>query len=273
MELKLTDNDFIRLVEFVKKNYGIDLGKKRVLLEGRLSRTLAEKNYTSFTEYIDMLFKDRTGKEIITFLNKITTNHTFFMREPEHFEFMKTVILPYIEQTVKAKIAKIWCAASSSGEEPYTMAMVIDDYFGIRKAGWNLKILATDISENVLEKARKGVYAPETLKDIPKAWKLKYFKQLPDGNFQVVDSIRQQVEYKKFNLMDPIPQFSKYDFISCRNVMIYFDLETKNALVERFYDVLKDGGYFFTGHAESVTKTSRFTYVKPAIYRKIVNTL
>jgi len=271
MDIKLTDADFNRLVTFVKKNYGIDLSKKRLLIEGRLARTLAEKHVPTFSAYIDMLFKDSSGTEMTLFLNKITTNHTYFMREPEHWDFMKSTVLPHLEASVKSKDARIWCAASSSGEEPYTMAMIIDEYFGTRKAGWDLTILATDISMNVLQKAERAIYSAETIKDCPAAWKKKYFKQLDSDNFQVIDSIRSQVVYKQFNLMDEIQYKQPFDFISCRNVMIYFDADTKNALIERFYDTMKDNAYFFIGHAESVPKTSRFTYIKPAIYRKVVN--
>jgi chemotaxis protein methyltransferase CheR len=269
MEVKLTDADFNRLVAFVQHNYGIELGKKRLLIEGRLARTLAEKNCSTFTQYIDMLFNDRSGTEMTIFLNKITTNHTYFMREPEHFDFMKSTILPHIEETVKNKDARIWCAASSSGEEPYTMAMIIDEYFGTRKMGWDLTILATDISLQVLNRATIGIYSEESLKHVPPSWKTKYFKKIGEDSYQIVDSIRSQVVYKQFNLMDEIKCKQPFDFISCRNVMIYFNAETKNALIERFYDVMKEGGYFFIGHAESVPKTSRFTYIKPAIYQKI----
>ena len=273
MDIKLTDAEFTRLVTYVKSRCGIDLSKKRILIEGRLARTLTEHNFTTFTAYIDMIFADKTGAEVSNFINKITTNHTFFMREPEHFDFMRSHVLPGIEASVRNKNARIWCAASSTGEEPYTMAMVIDEYFGARKKDWDLKILATDISTNVLAKAAEGIYNAETLEKIPASWKTKYFKQRGSDEYQVVDSIRSQIIYQQFNLMDPI--ITKYrqpfDFISCRNVMIYFDMETKSALIERFYDVLNDGAYFYIGHAESVPKTSRFTYVKPAIYQKIAN--
>lgn len=266
--LKLTDDDFTRIVQYIKSNYGINLIKKRVLIEGRLSNMVTDKGYTDFKSFLDDLIATDNKEEMTRFVNKLTTNHTYFLREPEHFEFMKTTILPYIERTVRDRDARIWCAASSSGQEPYTMAMVIDEYFGSRKSGWDLKILATDISTDVLEKAKLGIYTSDMVEDVPQSWKGKYFDKLADGKFQVTEKIRKQVVYKQFNLMDRIVYKKPFDFISCRNVMIYFDAETKAALIERLYDVLKPGGYFFTGHAENVPKTSRFTLVKPAVYRK-----
>jgi chemotaxis protein methyltransferase CheR len=251
----------------MKKNYGINLDKKRVLIEGRLAHTIQSRGFGSFKEFIDFAFADRTGKETMQLVNKLTTNHTFFMREPEHFEYLKSTVLPYLEQANKNKEIRIWCAASSTGQEPYTIMMTIDDYFSV-KPGWRVKMLATDLDTDVLNKAKAGVYEEDMLKDIPKPWLHRYFKKVPEG-YQVVDKIRNMIEFKQFNLMNPIPHTQPYDLVSCRNVMIYFEMDTKNALVERFYDVTKDGGYLYIGHAESVGKATRFTYVKPAVYRRL----
>lgn len=266
--LNLTDEDFHRLVEFMRSNYGINLEKKRVLIEGRLNAVVMDKGFTSFKDYIDYAFSDSTGRETIALVNKLTTNHTFFMREPEHFEFMRDTVLPYIESTVADKDARIWCAAASTGQEPYTMAMVIDDYFGARKKGWDLKILATDLDTDVLRKAKLGVYSAEAVSDLPGEWVDRYFKKIDKETYQISNEIRDEIVYKKFNLMDPIKYVKPFDLIVCRNVMIYFENDTKNALIERFYDCTKDGGYLFIGHAENVSKDTRYRYIKPAIYRK-----
>lgn len=267
--LKLTDDDFNRLVTYMKKNYGINLEKKRILIEGRLSNMVTQRGFKSFKEFIDFAFADRTGHETMQLVNKLTTNHTFFMREPEHFEYLKSTLLPYFEkQNVRERAVRVWCAASSTGQEPYTLAMTMDEYFGTKAAMWDLKLLATDLDTDVLKTAEQGIYSIDMLKDVPKAWMTKYFTKLPDGRFQVIDRIRKQIVYKQFNLMDKIAYQRPYDLISCRNVMIYFEQETKNALIERFYDVTKEGGYLYIGHAESVGKNTRYTYVKPAIYRK-----
>lgn len=264
--LRLSDDDFNRLVGFIKTNYGINLEKKRVLIEGRLTGIVNSEGYANFTEYLNYALKD--SKETMRLVNKLTTNHTFFMREPEHFKFLESDVLPYIEENVKDRDARLWCAASSTGQEPYTIAMTIDEYFGTRKGGWDTTLLATDIDTDVLRKARDGIYGADTLEGLSDKWIDKYFKKLPDGRYQVIDRLRNEVVFKKFNLMDPIVYKKPYDLISCRNVMIYFDADTKNALIERFYDATKVGGYLFIGHAESVSRNARYSYVKPAVYRK-----
>lgn len=268
MALKITDTEFNRLISFMHSTYGIDLSRKRILIEGRLSNMLAEKGFSSYNEYLDSVFADKSGRETVELINKLTTNHTYFMREPQHFDFMRTVFLPYIEKNVKDRDVRIWCAASSSGEEPYTIAMTIDDYFGPRRKGWDLRILATDISTRVLQKAKNAVYPSEALDALPEGWKTKYFTRNSDGTYTVIDRIRKEVIYKEFNLMDRIVYKKPFDLIFCRNVMIYFDSQTKDALVERFYDASKNGAYLFIGHAETVSKKSRYRFVQPAIYQK-----
>lgn len=270
MMLKLTDDDFNRLVSYMKKNYGINLEKKRILIEGRLSNMVIQRGFKSFKEFIDFAFADKTGNETMQLVNKLTTNHTFFLREPEHFEYLKSTVLPYLEKAnEKTHTLRIWCAASSTGQEPYTIVMTMDEYFGAKASMWDMKILATDLDTDVLKKAQAGIYTADMVKDVPSHWLSKYFTKIDDKNYQVIDRIRNQVVYKQFNLMDKIVCKSPYDLISCRNVMIYFEQETKNALIERFYDVTKEGGYLFIGHAESVGRDTKYTYVKPAIYRKI----
>ncbi len=267
--IKLTDDDFDRLVNFIKKNYGINLEKKRVLIEGRLANMIVSRGFKSFKEFIDFAFADKTGRETIQLVNKLTTNHTYFLREPEHFEYLKNVLLPYFEKSVKGNDIRIWCAASSTGQEPYTIVMTMDEYFGPRAKDWNLKILATDIDTDVLRKAKDGIYTKEMLKDVPPHWIRLYFKRIDNERYQVIDRIRNLIEFKQFNLMDRISFTRPYDLISCRNVMIYFDAPTKNALIERFYDATREGGYLYIGHAESVARTSRYTTIKPAVYRRI----
>ena len=269
MSMKLTQNDFDRLVVFMKKNYGINLEKKSVLIEGRLSNMIAQRGFKSFKDYLDFALSDKTGKETIQLVNKLTTNHTFFLREPEHFDFLKKTILPYIEKTNADHSMNLWCAASSKGHEPYTILFTVLDHFGPSISKWRVNYIATDIDTEVLNFARAGVYPSAELKDIPQAWMTKYFSKVDDTKFKVRDNYRAMIQFKQFNLMDKIIAQRPYDFISCRNVMIYFDQKTKNDLVERFYDVTKEGGYLFTGHSESVSRETRYTYIQPAIYRII----
>lgn len=269
MSLKLTENDFQRLVAYMKKNYGINLEKKSVLIEGRLSNMIQQRGFTSFKDFLDFAFADKTGKETVQLVNKLTTNHTFFLREAEHFDFLKSTVLPYIEQNNKDHSMNIWCAASSTGQEPYTILFTLHDYFGTKMPGWRLNYVASDLDTEVLNFAKSGVYATPALKDVPQAWLTKYFVKIDEGHYKVQDKLRAQIQFKQFNLMDKIPPGKPYDLISCRNVMIYFEQQTKNDLIERFYDVTKEGGYLFTGHSESVSRETRYTYIKPAIYRRI----
>lgn len=267
--LKLTDQEFKDLVTFVHKNYGIDLSKKRILIEGRMSNILIGHGFTTFRQYMDFLFADKTGNEVTTLINKLTTNYTFFLRETEHYDYMKSTVLPAFERTRPSKTLYLWSAGCSSGQEAYTMAMTIDEYFGMHKSEWNTQILASDISMNVLEKAKNAIYTSDEIKDIPPLWRQKYFKDLNNGSFQVIEKIRKEVVFKVINLMEPFKFKHPFDLIFCRNVMIYFDGPTKKNLVDKYYDFTAEQGYLFIGHSESVAKdTTRYSYVQPAIYQK-----
>ena len=266
--LKLSDDDFYRVVNFIKTNYGISLEKKRILIESRLTGIAAARGYDNFTDYLDHALND-SGREKIRLINSLTTNHTSFMREPDHFRFLETDILPYIEKTVTDHDMRIWCAASSTGQEAYTLAMTIDHYFGSRKELWDTHILATDLDTEVLRTAKAGIYTADMLEGLPPEWVRSYFVRMEKGVYQVADRIRNQVIFKKFNLMDDIKYKKPFDLISCRNVMIYFDAPTRDALAERFYNVTKQGGYLFIGHAESLSRDTKYKYIKPAVYRKM----
>lgn len=267
--LNLTDEDFKTLVTFVHTNYGIDLSKKRTLIEGRLTNVIKDRNIASFHDYLDIVFKDKSGKEMTELLNRLTTNHTFFLREIEHFDYLRDVVLPYMEKTCKNHEIRIWSAASSSGQEAYTIAMVVAEYFGSKKSQWDTRILATDIALDMLAKGQQATYPEEALNDVPEDWQKKYFKKNGDGTVTLSEAIRNDVIFKPFNLMDPFPFKKPFDIIFCRNVMIYFDTPTKVNLVNKFYNVTRPGGYFFIGHSETISKSeTKYTYLKPAMYRK-----
>lgn len=269
--IHITDKEFKEFSSLIKMNYGIHLKQeKKILVEGRLQKRLDELGLISFSEYYEYIMADGTGMAMNDMVDKITTNHTYFMREREHFDYLKQVVLPYLSASVKQKDLGIWSAASSSGEEPYTIAMIIDEYFGLQKHEWDTKILATDISDKVLTQARAGVYSTQKIESLPTLWKSKYFISIDSENYRISDQLRQEVIFRKFNLMTQIYPFKrKFHIIFCRNVMIYFDQNTKNELINRMYDCLEPGGYLFIGHSESVDRTkSRFQYVMPSVYRK-----
>lgn len=267
--LNISENDFLRLTDFIIDNYGINLKAKKVLIEGRLSNYLKAEGYASFTEYVDHITKNRNPADIEIMLNKLTTNHTFFMREEGHFKFFNDVILPFVEERNNArKSISIWSAGCSSGEEPYTLSIIMKEYFKNKPGKWDTRLLATDISQNALGKATKGFYTEEGLKALPEQWKKTYFTESNEG-YQVTPELRKNVIFKTFNLMEPINFKSKFDVIFCRNVMIYFEKETKNALIQRYYEALNPGGYLLIGHSETVDREeSEFQYIMPATYRK-----
>ncbi|WRS26340.1 protein-glutamate O-methyltransferase CheR [Oscillospiraceae bacterium MB08-C2-2] len=265
--IKLTDQEFITLVNFIKSNYGINLINKRVLLEGRLGNYLIERGILSYSDYLKLLENDTTGKEVGILLTRVTTNHTYFMREAEHFAYFKNTVLPQLESRITDRDLRLWCAASSTGEEPYTLAMILEDYFGA-SPGWNKQMLASDISSKVIELAQAGVYHADSLKELPASWKTKYFTKIDESSFQITPKLRKEVVFRLNNLMEPFRFKRPFHAIFCRNVMIYFDAPTKADLVNRMYDILVPGGYLFIGHTESVAKPTRFNYIMPSVYQK-----
>lgn len=268
--LSITDNDFHRLVDFIKKNYGIDLSQKKQLIVGRLSNTVVSKGFPSFTDYVDHILFRKNPNDIEIMLNHLTTNYTFFMREEDHFHYFTSIVLPHLEKTNRNHSISIWSAGCSTGQEPYTLSILMKEYFGSKATQWDTRILATDISQNVLRAAQAAVYDKESLSKLPKSWIQKYFTPTSDRNtYQVTPALRNNVVFRTFNLMDPIQFRSKFDVIFCRNVMIYFDQETKNQLANRFYHASTNGAYLFIGHSESLDRSSTpYHYIKPAIYRK-----
>lgn len=268
--LEISQKDFLRLVQFVKKNYGIDLSKKMQLIMGRLSNTILSMGFTNFTEYVDFILSKKSPADLENMLNKLTTNYTYFMREEAHFNFFKDTILPYLCQTKKNKVMSIWSAGCSSGEEPYTISMITKEYLGAQASLWDTRVLATDISQHALTAAQNAVYEETALANLSAAWKSKYFvKTDKPGIYQVAPMIKSNVIFRTFNLMDPIRFQLKFDVIFCRNVMIYFDQPTKDALIQRFYDATVPGGYLLIGHSETLNKEhTPYRYLMPATYRK-----
>ena len=269
--LEINQNDFLKLVHFIQKNYGIDLSKKKQLIQSRLHTTLTAKGYSDFSQYVDYIIKTDNKGDIENMLNKLTTNYTFFLREKDHFDFFADTILPYLVSHKKNKVLSIWSAGCSSGEEPYTISMVIKDFLGKQATAWDTRVLATDISMNVLSTAMKGEYDAASLQELPAQWKQRFFQPAANHSqrVQVSPELKNNVIFRTFNLMHPIRFKIPFDVIFCRNVMIYFDQPTKDALVNRFYQATNAGGYLLIGHSESVNRAaSSYQYVMPATYRK-----
>jgi len=265
--MAISTADFERLSRFIHSNYGIDLSQKQHLITGRLSPTLRQRGYQSFSSFVDQLLQHKNEDDITLVLNKLTTNYTFFMREKDHLDYFYNVIIPdIVDKHQKDKTLSIWSAGCSSGEEPYNLSMYLFDFLGSQASQWDTRILATDISEQALATAKKGVY--ELNDAIPEGWKRKYFSANPDGTFTVKPQIRNNVIYQSFNLMDPIKFRRKFDVIFCRNVMIYFDQPTKDALVRRFYDATVPGGYLLISYSENLSPNTPYRRIAPATFRK-----
>lgn len=269
--LQITEKEYLQLSSYIRSHYGIKLGpEKRALIMGRLGGTLAQKGLESFEAYYEYVMKDETGQAVFELLNKITTNHTYFMREPEHFRFFQKQVLPWIGSTAGNKDVRVWSAGCSRGQEPYTLAMIMQDYFGKDFDAWSTQILATDISAQALEAAQRGIYASEEVASLPERWQKIHFQKLGQDKYQVQQRLKKELILRSFNLMNEKFPFKKpFHAIFCRNVMIYFDAPTKKKLVKRFYQHLMPGGYLFIGHSESLGRDNEgLLYVQPAVYRK-----
>jgi chemotaxis protein methyltransferase CheR len=268
----MTEAEYHKLSQLIYKVSGISLrDSKQALLTSRLAGIFAQSGWKNFTEYYNALISDKSGMGVAVLVDKITTNHTYFMREPAHFAFFRDTVLPYLKKTVLDRDMRVWCAACSTGEESYTLAMILDEFLGVEKSRWDSRVLATDLSEKVLVDAARGVYSRERVEPLPVLWKQRYFRPLPDGNFEIGDHLKKEVIYRRFNLIEPIYPFrKKFHVIFCRNVMIYFDSDTRNTIINKLYDMTEPGGYLFIGHSEAIDRSkSNYKYVLPAVYRKM----
>ena len=265
--MTISDADFTRLVKFVQGNYGIDLSQKKQLITGRLSTSIKQRGYTSFSDFVNQVIQTKDNDLITLLLDKLTTNYTFFMREKEHLDLFCQKILPdIVRRHQRDKTLAIWSAGCSTGEEPYNITMFLFDYLGTQASQWDTRLLATDISNRAMTAAKKGVYElPDT---IPPEWRKKYFVPQPGGQYQVAPKVRDNVIFQPFNLMDPIRFRRKFDVIFCRNVMIYFDQPTKDALIQRFYDATVPGGYLLISKSENLSANSPYRRLAPSTFQK-----
>ena len=266
--MTISDADFVRLTRFVQSNYGINLTQKRQLITSRLSTSLKARGYQSFSAFVDHLLKTKDQEDLTLLLDKLTTNYTYFMREKDHLDYFRQKIIPdIVNRHRKDRSLSIWSAGCSTGEEPYNISMYLFDYLGADAARWDTRILATDISSRALTAAKRGLYElPDTL---PAEWKKKYFTPKEDGLYAVAPKLRDNVIFQPFNLMDPIRFRRKFDVIFCRNVMIYFDQPTKDALVRRLYDATAPNGYLLISYSENLSQNSPYRRLAPATFQKI----
>jgi chemotaxis protein methyltransferase CheR len=268
MTYELTSRQFAEICRLVHGFCGIKLkGGKEALVRARLMKRLRALRLGSFEAYFDYLKSDRGSNELKQMIDVMTTNKTSFFREREHFRFLKESILP----NLNGSRLRFWTAACSSGEEPFSLAMLLLESL-TDCARRDVRILATDISMRMLEKASQGLYPQTTLQDLPTTYVNRYFERPASADkelLRVKPNVRSLVRLACLNLLDDWPMKGPFDVIFCRNVMIYFDRPTQQKLINRFYDLLDPGGYLFVGHSEGLSAIShKFRYVRPATYLK-----
>lgn len=270
----LSDTEFRYITGMLYDTFGIYLsGQKRILIAGRLSKRLRQLGFVSFTEYFEYLLADKSGAELSELINRITTNHSFFFREREHFDFLVKTVLPGLEGKIKQTARyplRIWSAGCATGEEVYSISMLLREYYGNRIDTLDFGLFASDISLAALQEAGSGNYSETKLRELPAAFKKAYFVKTGEDVYSIADEIKKMVLFKRLNLMaDSFPLKGQFDAVFCRNVMIYFDQESRRKVVQTLYNYVKPGGYFFIGHSESLRREDcPFAYIKPAVYRK-----
>lgn len=273
-DFKLRQSDFEAISRMVQDACGINLHEgKQELVKARLVRRLRELALVDFQSYLRKVREDSSGVEFGRMLDLLTTNKTSFFRESEHFDVLKSYIAP----NLIGQRLRVWSAACSSGEEPYTLAMTLRSCLPSPDS-LDVRVLATDISARMLTKARAAVYDAESISSLPPGFAARFFTRVEfekkrsgdvGHGFKVTDEIRRMVSLARLNLLEEWPMKGPFDVVFCRNAMIYFDKPTQQGLINRFWSILRPGGWFFVGHSESLAGLShKFRYIQPAVYRK-----
>lgn len=272
---RLSDRDFARLSRFIYEQCGIRMPEaKKTMLEGRLQKRLRVLGLRCFADYIEYLFNPAEhNQELVQMIDLVTTNKTDFFREPDHFDYLQKQVLPAWWDQYGTRQFMVWSAGCSTGQEPYTLAMVLHE-FAASRPGFDFQILATDISTRVLEQARKAVYPEELLAPVPKVLKTKYLLRSKDrqsGLVRIVPQLRAKVRFRRLNFLDSdFGLREPLDIIFCRNVIIYFDRATQVRLLQRFYGHMRAGAHIFMGHSETLNGLDvPLVSVASTVYRKI----
>jgi chemotaxis protein methyltransferase CheR len=270
-DFQLTEAEFDRIRELVREHTGISLSEaKRQLVYGRLSRRLRALRMSGFSEYIELL-EQGEPEELEEFTNAVTTNLTSFFREPHHFEYLAKELLPnLVAKDSGAHRLRLWCCAASTGEEPYSISMVLREARSLL-TGWDVKLLATDLDSNVLATGAAGVYGVDRFQNMPQK-RLNDWFEPADGaakRYSAVDELRSLITFKQLNLMQEWPMKGPFDAIFCRNVIIYFDKATQRTLFERMAKLQRPGDHLFLGHSESLYRVSdKYDLIGKTIYRR-----
>jgi len=271
----LSDRVFQQFSELVYQECGINLHEgKKALLQARLNKCLRMTGIGSYEDYYQFITAKGNTDAFVSFLDSISTNLTFFFRETQHFTILDELIPKLLEAKKEQKTnrLRIWSAGCSTGEEPYSLAMCVLSHLGDPQK-YDFRILATDISNRALTVAMRGLYHAERVQKVPDGLRKVYFQKSRtnsvEGTYEVDPILRRIITFRRLNLKEPFPFKGPFDYIFCRNVMIYFDKKTQEALVQKMANYLTAGGYLFVGHSESLMGLSHpLTYIRPAVYRK-----
>jgi chemotaxis protein methyltransferase CheR len=265
--VELHEQEFVQIRDLLYRITGISMSSaKKPLVTSRLGKRLRNYGLTSYREYFQMITASDGKVELQMAVDLLTTNETRFFREPKHFDFLRQQLL---RSRIPGKTLRIWSAACSSGEEPYSIAMLLDEV--LVSAPW--EIVASDLSTQVLEKARSGLYSMERMQEIPSHYLSNYCLKgtgTQEGFLLIERKLRERVQFMQHNLIEAPPNLGQFDIIFLRNVMIYFDQETKRRVVTRLLSLLRPGGHFLVGHSETLNGISdALQTVQPAVYQKI----
>ena len=273
--VSMSSREFASLSRFIYEQCGIKMPEgKKTMLEGRLQKRLRVLGMKSFAQYLDYLFQpDGNSDELVQMIDHVTTNKTDFFREPDHFDYLQNKVLPEWWTKYGTRRLMMWSAGCSTGQEPYTLAMVLQE-FAAGRPGFDFQILATDISTRVLEQAKGAVYSEELLAPLPSVLKTKYVLRSKDrqsGLVRIVPELRARVKFRRLNFLDgDFGLREPLDIIFCRNVIIYFDRQTQARLLQRFFTHMRAGAYIFMGHSETLSGLDvPLVSVAPTVYRKI----
>ena len=274
-EIVITDEDFLKFREFFYRKTGIQFeDTKRYFVDKRLIDRIEETGTETFRSYFTMVRFQASGEELQTLTNVMTVNETYFFREDYQFKCLVNSILPEIVATKKpGSTVRIWSIPSSSGEEPYSIALCLSDLWpGINQ--WDVELVSSDIDTDILRRARAGKYSPRSIQHVPTRMLQQYFKRMPDGEYQICEDLRQAVEFTRVNLAEPADTrpYRGFDVIFCRNLLIYFDDLSRRKAAEVFFDALNPGGFVCLGHSESMSRiTSLFRvrkFPEAIVYQK-----
>jgi chemotaxis protein methyltransferase CheR len=261
----LSDSEFDRFRRLAHRVFGLDLKPgKQELVSSRLGKLVRQRGFRCYDDYYRSIVADRTGESLAEMIDALTTNHTAFIREADHFDFLKREVLPRL---AARQLVDVWSAACSTGEEVWSLAGTLYEALGPRRS----LVIGSDISVRALEFAERAIYPLDRCAGLPASWRGKFFEPVDaePSAYRVIAALRAQATFRRLNLIEPIPWTRQFPVIFCRNVMIYFDAETQEKVVRQLAERLEPEGYLFVGHAESLSRISHgLEYVRPAVYRK-----